>query len=124
MKVGILYRCECMKERVSLDVPERLPAVDILMWMNDIVVPRVVIDHIKHRTPGCQASTIAELLLPAPPDGIIGGQRVSCGKKHVDHDWPPTTAECLTLGCKRCGTAALGPDGIDLDNPDRKPSWP
>lgn len=62
-----------MIERVDLQVPSRAPAVDIVMWVEDVVMHAVAKDH-KIRSPLCREKTMAEILLPAPPDGFIGGK--------------------------------------------------
>lgn len=61
-----------MMERVDLQVPTRAPAVDVVMWLEDIVMPRVAKDH-KIRSPLCCETTMKEILLPASSDGFIGG---------------------------------------------------
>lgn len=72
--VEVLYRCECMRKRASLQVPERAPALDVVMWIEDVAMPRVAADH-RRRHPQCRETKMKETLFPAPPDGIIGGQR-------------------------------------------------
>lgn len=62
-----------MAERVDLQVPSRSLAIDIVMWLEDIVMPRVIKDH-RARSPLCQEKTMEEVLLPAPPDGHIGSK--------------------------------------------------
>lgn len=70
--IGMRYKCVCMDERVDLQVPSRAPAVDIIMWLDDIIMPRVIKDH-KARSPLCREKTMEEILLPAP-DGYIGSK--------------------------------------------------
>ncbi len=70
--VTVKYKCACMDERTSVEVPERAPAVDVVMWLNDVVMPRVARDH-RARNPRCRETTMQETLLPAPKGGHIGG---------------------------------------------------
>ncbi len=71
--VGIKYKCRCMSERADLQVPERKLSVDVVLWLNDIVMPRVAADH-RLRSPTCREKTLEECMLPAPPDKHIGSK--------------------------------------------------
>jgi len=70
--VGVRYKCVCMGEEVELQVPERKPVVDVVMWLEDVVTPRVAADHMA-RSPQCRSRVLEHIKLPVPPDGIVGG---------------------------------------------------
>lgn len=72
--VTVFYKCVCMKTEVRLDVPERAPALDVVAWVEDVVVPRVADSHLVRGAHGCRESTMEYLKLPVPPSGLTGGQ--------------------------------------------------
>ena len=71
LKITVKYRCHCMVEgtKARVKVPERKKSVDVVMYVQDIVMPRITVDH-KFRSPWCNAEKIPELYLPFADDTI------------------------------------------------------
>jgi len=71
--IKIRYRClECVTE-ADVECPERLKAVDIVYWMNRVVMPRLGSKH-KEISPDCNANHF-DVMIPFG-DGIqVLGQK-------------------------------------------------
>ena len=69
--VGVRFRCECMTEEVEVRVPKRKVSTDVVYWLEEIAMPKVFADHRK-RSPRCRETSLDELKIPAPKDGVIG----------------------------------------------------
>jgi hypothetical protein len=66
--ITIFYQCPTCKRRRPVEIPERHAATTILYWMNQVVMPRVYLDHQQFRCPG----THVDLIMPAEEDRLLG----------------------------------------------------
>jgi hypothetical protein len=71
----ITYKCRCMIEEVSIDIPSRGRSVELPDWIERVVKPELGRDHAT-RSPLCAATAVEYLKLPIPEDGRrIGDSR-------------------------------------------------
>ena len=67
----VLYRCSCLTEDAKVEVPERRPAEDIVLWVEQVVGSRLGQDHTK-RSPKCRETTMTYVKIPVDdnPRGV------------------------------------------------------
>lgn len=64
----VFYKCKCLKAEVSVEVPDRSPAVDIVFWVQTILGTRVGNDHAS-RSPYCMETEMEYVKIPYKPEG-------------------------------------------------------
>ena len=74
--VDVQWKCKCMTEEATLLVPERLPALDVVAWVRDVVSYKIAAAH-RRLAPTCWETTMEFVKLPVPPSGLVGGSQLS-----------------------------------------------
>ena len=70
-EVEVKYRCDCMEARAIVKVPARSTVLQLMVWLDSVVVPRVAERHNTH-FPNCPCKVFRELMLPVSKDGTTG----------------------------------------------------
>jgi hypothetical protein len=71
--VIVLYRCSCLTEDAQVEVPERVPALGVGPWVEQVVAARIGQDHAR-RSPACRETTMSYVKIPIDGDrpGVEG----------------------------------------------------
>ncbi len=75
--ITVLYSCkECSIVDRKVQVPAREGAeVDVVEWMNEVVMPCLQLDHIE-LSPRCRARSLQMVKIPHPPEAEFVGQQI------------------------------------------------
>lgn len=63
----IHYKCRCMKEEATIDVPDRRPGSDLMVWM-EAVQHCIYVDH-KGLSPLCMTTAMQYAKIPFEEGG-------------------------------------------------------
>ena len=74
MNVEVGWKCACMATEAKALVPERLPAHNIVAWVQDVMAPRIAAEH-RRLSPMCDETTMEFVKIPVPPSGVAGGAK-------------------------------------------------
>lgn len=72
--IEVRYKCICLLSEVSVRVPYRREADDVVRWMEDVVAAAISRDH-HQRQPLCTQTKMEYVKIPAPENApFIGGK--------------------------------------------------
>lgn len=59
----VLYKCRCMEADAPVEVPERLPSLGVVVWVEQVVGGAIARDHAA-RSPRCQRRIMEHVKIP------------------------------------------------------------
>lgn len=74
--IRCFYSCAaCKLKKQFVEVPERDTAIDVITWMNTVVSPRLVADHMS-KSPFCHPKELTEVGIPYNQESGVVGEKV------------------------------------------------
>lgn len=72
--VPVIYKCKCMKEEATVNVPFRRADEDIGKWVQGTMGMAIYLDH-RTRSPNCRMTAMEYAKLPVPDNApYLGGE--------------------------------------------------